>query len=269
MDGAVELADRNAVGSLSDVATDMLVDRDFGRDLPWLTSIPRDLTRAQSGLPVFWTQARPAEPSHSFARTVSLAVKRLIDIAGSAAGLLFLAPLLLIVAVWIKRTDKGPVFFRQSRVGLDGKIFEILKFRSMYADKGDSTGVVQTVVNDARITPIGAFIRKTSIDELPQLINVLRGDMSLIGPRPHVAGMLAAGMKYEDLVPHYAFRHRMRPGLTGWAQCQGLRGPTVERSKALGRIGHDFAYVQNFSLWLDCRILVKTVASELLNSTAH
>ncbi|KKB76089.1 exopolysaccharide biosynthesis protein [Devosia soli] len=192
-----------------------------------------------------------------------------MDVAGAAAGLLFLAPLLLIIAAWIKLTDKGPVFFRQSRVGLDGQSFEILKFRSMYVHLGDTTGVAQTVANDLRVTPIGAFIRKTSIDELPQLINVLRGDMSLVGPRPHVAGMQAAGMHYEDLVPHYGFRHRMRPGLTGWAQCQGLRGPTTDRTRALRRVGHDFAYVQNFSLWLDIKIIAKTIASELVSSNAH
>lgn len=269
MDGTANLVEREPMGLHADRALELLSQRDFGAELPWITSIPRELTRSQGGLAIHWEQGEPAAPTTGWLRSVNLFGKRALDILGSASGLLFLAPLLVIVAVWIKLTDKGPVFFRQSRVGLDGQAFQIFKFRSMYADLCDTTGVAQTVANDKRVTPIGAFIRKTSIDELPQLINVLRGDMSLVGPRPHVAGMLAGGMHYEDLVPHYGFRHRMRPGLTGWAQCQGLRGPTVERSKALSRVGHDFAYVQNFSLWLDVKILVKTVASELLSSTAH
>ena len=269
MDATVGLVDREAIGLQEGSAATVFLKREFDRDLPWISAVPHELMRSQTSLPVQWEKGHPAAPHASFARSASLFIKRATDIIGSAMGLMFLAPLLIIVAVLIKRTDKGPVFFRQSRVGLDGKSFEILKFRSMYADRCDVSGIAQTVVGDNRITPIGAFIRKTSIDELPQLINVLRGDMSLIGPRPNVAGMQAAGMAYEDLVPHYGFRHRMRPGLTGWAQCQGLRGPTVERVKALRRIGHDFAYVQNFSLWLDAKILIKTVASELFSSTAH
>lgn len=138
----------------------------------------------------------------------------------------------------------------------------------MYADRCDAAGIAQATANDNRVTRIGAFIRRTSVDELPQLINVLRGDMSLVGPRPHVPGMQAAGMDYQDLVPHYAFRQSMRPGLTGWAQCQGLRGPTTDQIRALRRIGHDFAYVQNFSLWLDARIVWKTLG-ELWRSAAH
>ena len=230
---------------------------------------PAELSHSQSGLPVFWQANGPAVPEMTAQRRLSLAVKRACDVIGASLGLFALAPLLVITAVCIKMTDRGPVFFRQARVGQNGKSFAIFKFRSMYWDRCDISGVAQTVSNDHRVTPIGAFIRKTSIDELPQLINVLSGDMSLVGPRPHVRGMLAAGKPYEELAPHYDFRHSMRPGLTGWAQCNGLRGPTVERSKALRRIGHDIAYVQNFSLWLDLRILVKTITSELLSSTAH
>ncbi|WP_244487085.1 sugar transferase [Devosia sp. Leaf420] len=269
MDGTANLVDREAMALRDDISSSVVTQRESAVELNWSPSVPRELTRTQNGLPVQWVDSAPAAPASSFSRSVSLIVKRLVDIAGAGAGLLFLAPLLIIVALLIKNTDKGPVFFRQSRVGLDGRVFQIMKFRSMYADRCDVSGISQTVADDKRVTPIGALIRKTSIDELPQLINVLRGDMSLVGPRPHVAGMLAGGMAYEDLVPHYGFRHHVRPGLTGWAQCQGLRGPTVDRSKALQRVGHDFAYVQNFSLWLDAKILVKTVASELLSSTAH
>lgn len=239
---------------------DRSLDRPFG---------PRELTKSQSGLRVFWQEDRPDAPVMNAQRRFSLMAKRVCDVIGAAIGLFALAPLFVITAICIRMTDRGPVFFRQARVGRNGETFEILKFRSMYWDRCDISGVDQTVSNDQRVTPVGAFIRKTSIDELPQLFNVLSGDMSLVGPRPHVRGMLAAGKPYEELVPHYDFRHAMRPGLTGWAQCNGLRGPTVDRSKALRRIGHDFAYVQNFSLWLDVQILAKTIASELLSSTAH
>jgi len=265
MDGTANLVECEVIALHEDISVGVVTQD----ELDWSPVIPRELTRDQNGLAVQWGDGQPSVPAATFGRQASLMIKRIVDIVGAGAGLLFLAPLMIIVALLIKNTDKGPVFFRQSRVGLDGRVFQIMKFRSMYADRCDVSGIAQTVADDKRVTPIGALIRKTSIDELPQLINVLRGDMSLVGPRPHVAGMLAGGMAYEFLVPHYGFRHHVRPGLTGWAQCQGLRGPTVDRSKALQRIGHDFAYVQNFSLWLDAKILLKTVASELFSSTAH
>lgn len=229
----------------------------------------RFLSGAQSGLPVQWDGNSPLPPTLTKSRRAALVSKRALDILGALSGLLVLAPLLLIVAIVIKSTDRGPVFFRQARVGLDGGEFRIFKFRSMYHNQGDLSGVQQTVANDPRVTPIGAFIRKTSIDELPQLLNVLFGDMSLVGPRPHVRGMLAAGVPYEQFTPHYGFRHAMRPGLTGWAQAHGLRGPTTDARKALARVGHDIAYVQNFSLLLDMRVIFKTIASELFSKTAH
>ena len=223
----------------------------------------------QSGLDTCFQGDVPVAPESTAARARALLVKRAMDFVGALSGLVALAPLLVIVAVIIKLTDKGPVFFRQNRTGLNGDAFAVLKFRSMYHDRGDLSGVQQTTHNDSRVTPIGRFIRKTSIDELPQLFNVLAGDMSLVGPRPHVPGMLAAGVVYEQLAPHYSFRHTMRPGLTGWAQCNGLRGPTTERRKALSRVDHDVAYIQNFSIMLDIKILLRTLSRELFSSTAH
>lgn len=220
--------------------------------------IPRTLIRPQSGLAVQWHLGHAVAPEASLSRSISLATKRGLDIVGALAGLILLTPIFLLVAFCIWQTDRGPILFKQWRVGRDGEAFALLKFRSMYADRCDAAGIAQATANDNRVTRIGAFLRRTSIDELPQLINVLRGDMSLVGPRPHVPGMQAAGMDYEDLVPHYAFRQSMRPGLTGWAQCHGLRGSTTDQIEALRRIGHDFAYVQNFSLWLDARIVGKT-----------
>jgi len=204
------------------------------------------------------------EPSVDTRRVLHLALKRLVDIVGAAVGLILLAPLLITVAVMIKMTSAGPVFFRQDRTGLGNKTFEILKFRSMYTDRCDVSGVAQTVAGDARITPIGRVLRKTNIDELPQLINVLRGDMSLVGPRPHVPGMLAAGVPYEELVIGYERRHAMRPGITGLAQASGLRGPTTEVEPSVMRVAKDMEYVRTFSIWLDIRILFRTVVNELL-----
>ncbi|WP_222857009.1 sugar transferase [Agrobacterium pusense] len=191
------------------------------------------------------------------------ALKRTVDIAGASIALVALAPVLLTVAALVKLDSRGPVLFSQVRWGMNGRKIRVYKFRSMRTDMCDATGVAQTVKNDPRITRIGAILRRTNIDELPQLINVLKGDMSLVGPRCHAIGMLAAGRLYEELVPHYHLRHRMRPGITGLAQMRGLRGPTDRSDKARARIVSDLYYVENFSVWLDVRIMVGTVISEL------
>lgn len=191
------------------------------------------------------------------------ALKRTMDIAGASIALVALAPVLLTVAALVKLDSRGPVLFSQVRWGMNGRKIRVYKFRSMRTDMCDATGVAQTVKDDPRITRIGAILRRTNIDELPQLINVLKGDMSLVGPRCHAIGMLAAGRLYEELVPHYHLRHRMRPGITGLAQMRGLRGPTDRSDKARARIVSDLYYVENFSVWLDVRIMVGTVISEL------
>lgn len=195
------------------------------------------------------------------------AVKRSVDFLLALAALVALAPLLLTIAAIIRATSRGPVLFSQDRVGLGNRTFRIYKFRSMYTDRCDISGVDQTRDNDPRITPIGRFIRRTSIDELPQLLNVLKGDMSLVGPRPHVPGMLAAGVPYEDFVPGYAMRHVVRPGLTGLAQVNGFRGPTVDPVKARRRIECDLEYIRSFSVLLDLKIILRTVRSEFLSGS--
>ncbi len=189
--------------------------------------------------------------------------KRFIDIIISASALVILAPVLLTVCILIKIESKGPVSFRQNRWGKDCKLIRIYKFRSMYVEQCDHSGVAQTVRDDPRITRVGRVIRRLNIDELPQLLNVLKGDMSLVGPRCHAVGMLAAGIPYEELVPDYHDRHTMRPGMTGLAQMRGLRGPTDRASKARARIACDLHYVQNFSLWMDISIMAGTVYSEI------
>jgi lipopolysaccharide/colanic/teichoic acid biosynthesis glycosyltransferase len=196
-----------------------------------------------------------------------LILKRAVDVVVSLGALLVLSPLFLVIALAIKFTSPGPVLFRQVRWGLDERTFEVLKFRSMRLDECDTSGVAQTVENDPRLTLVGSWLRKSNIDELPQLFNVLKGEMSLVGPRCHPVGMLAGGKLYEELVRNYHQRHRMRPGITGLAQVRGLRGPTVQGSKARQRIVCDLYYIQHFSLWLDVKIIVRTMRNELFGGT--
>ena len=190
-------------------------------------------------------------------------VKRMMDILLSGGALVVLAPLLLVIMLSIRLESKGSPIFTQMRWGRNDTKIRVLKFRSMRSDMGDPTGVAQTVKGDPRITRVGALLRKTNLDELPQLVNVFRGDMSLVGPRCHAIGMLAGGMQYEELVPRYHERHSIRPGLTGLAQMRGLRGPTDRPAKARARISADIYYVENFSILLDVQIILGTIASEL------
>lgn len=202
-------------------------------------------------------------PKVSVGRRVQFAVKRAMDIGGATVALVALSPVLLTVAALVRLDSPGPVLFSQLRWGQNGQKIRVYKFRSMRTDLCDASGVAQTVKNDPRITRVGAILRRTNIDELPQLINVLSGDMSLVGPRCHAIGMLAAGKLYEDLVPDYHKRHTVRPGITGLAQMRGLRGPTERADKARARVASDLHYVHNFSLWLDIKIMIGTVVSEI------
>lgn len=220
-----------------------------------------------SGLPLYMTSGQPNSVLPSRERDRQLILKRAFDIVVTAAALFALAPLLCLVAIAIKVSSRGPVFFRQSREGLGGKPFKMFKFRSMRVEDGDISGVKQTVSDDPRVTPVGRFLRRTSIDELPQLFNVILGDMSIVGPRPHVAGMMAGGMLYTELVPYYAARFDMLPGITGWAQANGLRGATTRADVAKARVDHDIAYIQNFSVLLDLRIIGMTLRREFISGT--
>lgn len=168
------------------------------------------------------------------------------------------------IALAIKATSPGPVFFRQKRYGYHNRRFWIFKFRTMYVHLGDQRGVRQTTDGDPRVTPVGRLLRKTSLDELPQLFNVLRGDMSLVGPRPHVPGMLAGGLLYEELVPYYFQRHNMKPGITGLAQVSGYRGSTTQPLSAIERLDRDLRYIETWSLWLDFKIIARTLIREFL-----
>ncbi|WP_246763495.1 sugar transferase [Rhizobium sp. 007] len=204
--------------------------------------------------------------SSSSNKPLQIRIKRLMDILVSAVALLVLLPVLVLIAVIIRCESPGSPLFSQIRWGKDEKKIRIYKFRSMRAENCDPTGVLQTVKNDSRITRVGAFIRRTNLDELPQLWNVLKGDMSLVGPRCHAIGMQAGGMLYEELVPDYHQRHIMRPGLTGLAQMRGLRGPTDRPARARARIAADLHYVNNFSVAFDIRIIIGTIVSEMTQS---
>jgi len=192
---------------------------------------------------------RPLQPGE-------ILLKRAVDLTLAATALVMLAPLFAAVAVLIKLDSPGPVFFRQRRYGFNQQAFGVYKFRSMKAE-GD-TVFRQASRNDSRITRIGAVLRRSNIDELPQLINVLRGEMALVGPRPHA---LAHDRSFERRIAHYARRHNVMPGITGWAQVNGLRGETLTDLDMERRVAHDLYYIDNWSIWLDLRIMVQTVIS--------
>lgn len=180
-------------------------------------------------------------------------LKALMDKIGAALGLLLLSPLMLVISILVWRSSPGPIIFRQKRNGWDGEVIEVWKFRSMYVHQND--GVRQAGKNDDRITAIGKFIRRTSIDELPQLINVLQGSMSLVGPRPHA---IEHNDFYAAKIRAYKIRHRIKPGITGWAQVNGFRGETGTLEKMLRRVELDVDYINQWSVWFDLKILLKT-----------
>lgn len=189
--------------------------------------------------------------------------KRVMDIVLCSLALVALLPFLVMIGLAIKLESPGPVLFLQTRWGRDLEKFKVLKFRTMYHDVCDLSGIEQTREADARTTPLGRFLRRTNLDELPQLINIIRGEMSIVGPRCHPVGMHAAGELYEVLVPAYHLRHTVKPGLTGLAQANGLRGPTVNADLALARVRADLAYIDKMNLWLDIKIIWKTFIQEV------
>ena len=191
--------------------------------------------------------------------------KRLFDIVMALFGLSLAAPLMLAVAVAIKLTSKGPVFFTQRRYGLRGEGISIYKFRTMTVCE-DGAAVTQVTRDDQRITPLGRFLRRTSLDELPQIVNVLEGKMSLVGPRPHA---VAHNEQYRKLISGYMIRHKVRPGITGWAQVNGLRGETDTLDKMRRRVEYDIDYLSNWSLWLDMKILLRTARIVLGDDRAY
>jgi len=186
----------------------------------------------------------------------------MVDILLASLGLVFFAPLLLVIALAIKLTSPGPVFFRQVRMGLDGRVFEMLKFRSMVLEAEKGTGPVWAQKDDARRTSVGKLIRRFSLDELPQLVNVLRGEMSLVGPRPERPELIES---FKGKIPNYMLRHKMKAGMTGWAQIHGWRGNTSLEK----RIEFDLYYIENWSMGMDAKILIKTLWKGIFSQEAY
>ncbi|MFZ4110986.1 MAG: undecaprenyl-phosphate glucose phosphotransferase [Polymorphobacter sp.] len=199
---------------------------------------------------------------------VDAAIKAAEDVVLPWLILLCIWPLLLAIAVAIKLDSPGPIFFRQPREGFNNQTFRVYKFRSMYQDRAEIDVINQASRNDPRVTRVGRFLRMTSLDELPQIFNVLQGDMSLVGPRPHAASTRAGGRLFSDVVSSYAARHKVKPGITGWAQVCGWRGETDTEDKLVKRFEHDLYYIENWSLWLDFYILFRTIGSVLLPRNA-
>ncbi|MCB1521349.1 MAG: undecaprenyl-phosphate glucose phosphotransferase [Hyphomicrobiaceae bacterium] len=185
------------------------------------------------------------------------------------AALLLLAPVMAAVAIAIKLESRGPVLFRQKRYGFNNELIEVLKFRSMHVDMCDATASKLVTRDDPRVTGVGRFIRRTSLDELPQLINVVRGDLSLVGPRPHALHAKAANQLYDEVVEGYFARHKVKPGITGWAQINGWRGETDTPEKIRKRVEHDLYYIENWSVFLDLYILIRTPFALLKAENAY
>ena len=196
------------------------------------------------------------------------AVKRVFDALISLVLLVFLAPLMILTAALIKLESSGPVFFKQARYGFGKGIIEVYKFRSMYHDMSDQLADKLTERDDPRVTRVGAFIRRFSIDELPQLINVLNGDMSMVGPRPNPLNAKAGGELYDRVVDNFYTRYRVLPGITGWAQINGLRGNTDTKDKLIRRVEYDLYYIKNWSFWLDLKIVLLTPLASLEGENA-
>jgi undecaprenyl-phosphate galactose phosphotransferase/putative colanic acid biosynthesis UDP-glucose lipid carrier transferase len=192
-------------------------------------------------------------------------MKRSVDIALAVLALLFFSPIIAITAIAIKLDTPGPIIFRQDRKGFNGRRFTIFKFRSMTSQENGST-VSQATRDDPRVTEIGRILRATSVDELPQLFNVLRGEMSLVGPRPHA---LAHDDQFEQMLSNYAVRQHVKPGITGWAQCNGARGATPSLDHIAERVRLDLWYINNWSMKLDVKILVRTLFEVMKQRNAY
>lgn len=224
---------------------------DYGNIIP-----TRPYTEDLMGLPVINIRYVP------LSNTFNAMVKRMTDIVGSLICIVFFSPVMLMSAVLVKATSKGPLIFRQERVGLHNKPFWMYKFRTMYVQTEAEEKKGWTQKNDPRVTSVGKFLRKTSLDEFPQLFNVLKGDMSLVGPRPERPQYVE---KFREEIPRYMIKHQVRPGMTGWAQVNGYRGDTSIKK----RIEHDLYYIENWTLGLDIKILFLTVFKGFINKNAY
>jgi polysaccharide biosynthesis protein PslA len=229
--------------------------------------------------PLRWRPSLPAQPLYAAPNSAWLAepalrgwravAKRVEDVVVALAALALLGPLMLLIALWIRLDNPGPALFRQRRTGLGGREFQMLKFRTMRQEAAEQAGCRQATRCDPRITRAGAVLPRVSLDELPQLLNVLRGEMSVVGPRPHAPGTRAGGRPFETVVPFYPARHRVRPGMTGLAQIRGWRGETDTEEKLIRQVQSDLEYIACWSLWLDLRLLARTLGVTLSMKNAY
>lgn len=224
---------------------------DYGNIIP-----TRPYTEDLLGLPVINIRYVP------LTNTFNALIKRCFDIVGACGCILLFSPAMLVAAIMVKATSKGPLIFKQERVGLHNKPFKMYKFRTMYVQTEAEEQKGWTTKNDPRVTSVGKFLRRTSMDELPQFFNVLMGDMSLVGPRPERPQYVE---KFREEIPRYMIKHQVRPGITGWAQVNGYRGDTSIRK----RIEHDLYYIENWTLGLDIKILFLTVFKGFINKNAY
>ena len=198
-----------------------------------------------------------------------IVTKAIFDRVVGAAMLVVLAPVMLGLAIAVRLTSPGPILFRQKRLGFNNETIEVYKFRSMYADQSDFTASKQVTRGDPRVTPLGRFIRRTSLDELPQLFNVLKGELSLVGPRPHAVQAKTSTTLYDQVVDGYFARHKVKPGITGWAQVNGWRGETDTDEKIQRRVDHDLYYIENWSILFDVQIMLATPLSLVTTKNAY
>jgi exopolysaccharide biosynthesis polyprenyl glycosylphosphotransferase len=241
---AMPLSEYGTIMRLIDCGNNMLIDIHLVPDILQLASLKAGLEHIE-GLPVINLGDIPLEGWPALS-------KRLFDIVVSLAGLVVALPFMGLIALLLKIDSRGPVFYRQTRVGLDGRIFRMVKFRTMVRDAEKETGVIWSPRNDPRVTRVGRVLRKLSVDELPQLFNVLAGEMSLVGPRPERPELVE---RFKGNIPRYMLRHRVKTGMTGWAQVHGLRGNTPLDK----RIEFDIFYIQNWTFRLDLEIIFRTL----------
>lgn len=251
----IALKDYETLGDIVDVCEKSGVHTKF---IPDYTSLvpSNPYTEDVLGLPVINIRYVPLN------NTLNKFIKRAFDVLGALLGLIITSPIMLVCAILVKATSKGPVIFKQERVGLHNKTFRMYKFRTMEVQKVTDEAQGWTTKNDPRVTKVGKFLRKTSIDELPQLINILVGEMSLVGPRPERPQFVA---QFKEEIPRYMIKHQVRPGLTGWAQVNGFRGDTSIRK----RIEYDLFYIENWSVSLDIRIMFLTIFKGFVNKNAY
>ncbi|TYY01065.1 undecaprenyl-phosphate glucose phosphotransferase, partial [Klebsiella pneumoniae] len=248
-----EVKINNIVSQLADTTCSVLLIPDV-----FTFNILQSRTEEINGLPVVPLFDSPLNG-------INMVFKRLEDILVSSIILLFISPILLIISLAVKLSSNGPVIFKQIRYGMDGKPIQVWKFRSMTVMENDDK-VVQATKNDIRVTKVGKFLRSTSLDELPQFFNVLFGQMSVVGPRPHA---VSHNEQYRTLIQGYMLRHKVKPGITGLAQINGWRGETDTLEKMEKRVEYDLLYIRGWSIWLDLKIIFLTIFKGFINKSAY